>query len=608
MKRQLIGMAIAAGAMLSACQTLENPTEFDAPVQDNATIFTADLGPQTKTYLDFDAESGVYKTKWADGDGIIILASQSDGTFTGEYGHLLDGIGTTSGKFSSNISGEHYLAFYGYRSTLSNLAEGEILPFFLNEQYSRQIIDSTGVRAVEKSFSDFAFPMYAESDTTVFQFKNLGGILKMSLTGTDYISSIYITSNSGVKMSGGSRIIMNDNGGFTTEMVDSLSYDFVRYVLDAKLSETEATDCYIVLPPQTYTGGITIQINSVSGQMIKTISSDFTLERSQIRAIPTFEYRDEVAYSWALVGSMTATPWEEDIPMEFADDVYKLNDISLTEGDMFKFRANGDWAVNLGGVSTLTPIGTNDTLPVYQDGGNFQVTTTGTYDIVLDPVNGLASFICKDSYVECADYDTVASLSDNTKVSVTGLVVATYKRGFILNIGNYWLNTILVYQGPDQSMYQPVIGNQVTVLCEKVTYNSLPELTNISSITVIDASERNYMYGRHYNLTNAADFDSFYWDLYDYVKFDGTLEHSGIYWNVNVDGATVHVGSIMFPDQDLTAFVGKKVLVGGWFCGFSGSNGKYLNIVLREISEASTDGSTEDVTPGDDLPLDDITK
>ena len=604
MKRKLIGMAIAAGAMLSACQTLENPTEFDAPVQDNATIFTADLGPQTKTYLDFDAESGVYKTKWADGDGIIILASQSDGSFKGASGYLVDGIGTTSGKFASDISGEHYLAFYGYRSSASDLSKGEILPFFRVEQYSRQSTDSTGVMTVEKSFSDYAFPMYAESDSTVFQFKNLGGILKMSLTGTDYISSIYITSNSGVKMSGGSRIIMNYNGGFTTEMVDSLSSDFVRYVLNAKLSETEATDCYIVLPPQTYTGGITIQINSVSGQMIKTISSDFTLERSQIRAIPAFEYRNEVTYSWGLVGSMTA--WSEDIPMEFADDVYKLNDISLAEGDQFKFRANGSWAVNLGGVSMPTPIGTNDILPVIQDGGNFLITTTGTYDIVLDPVNGLASFICKDSFVECADYDSVASLSDNTKVSVTGVVVATYKRGFILNIGYYWGNTILVYQGTDQSMYKPVIGNQVTVLCEKIMYNGLPELTNISKITVIDAGERNYMYGQYFDLTSSADFDSFYWDRYDYVKFIGTLEYTGSYWNVNVDGATAHVGSIMFPDQDLTAFIGKKVLVGGWFCGFSGN--KYLNIVLREISESSTDGSTEDVTPGDDLPLDDNTK
>ena len=608
MKRKLIGMAIAAGAMLSACQTLENPTEFDTPVQDNATIFTADLGPQTKTYLDFDAETGVYKTKWADGDDIFILASQSDGTFEAAFGTLVDGIGTTSGKFASNISGEHYLAFYGDGSNASNLAEGEILPFFLVEQYSRQSTDTTGVTTTEKSFSDLAFPMYAESDNTVFQFKNLGGILKMSLTGTDYISSIHIKSNSGVKMSGVSRIIMNDNGGFTTEMVDSLSHDFVKYVLNAKLSETEATDCYIVLPPQTYTGGITIQINSASGHMIKTISSDFTLERSQIRAIPTFEYRNEVTHSWALVGSMTATPWEEDIPMVFTDDVYKLSDISLTEGDLFKFRTNGILAVNFGGVSDPTLIGTNDTHWVIQDGGDFQVTTTGIYDIELDPVKGLASFICKESYVECADYHTIASLSDNTKVSVTGFVVATYKRGFILTLGTYWRrNTILVYQGTDQSMYQPVIGNQVTVLCEKVTYNSLPELKNISSIKVIDDSKDNFMYG-YIDLTSAADFDSFSSDCYDFVKFFGTLEYTGTYWNVNVDGATAHVGSIMSPDQDLTAFIGKKVLVGGCFCGFSGFNGKYLNIVLREISEPSTDGSTEDVTPGDDLPLDDSTK
>ena len=608
MKRKLIGMAIAAGAMLSACQTLENPTEFDTPVQDNATIFTADLGPQTKTYLDFDAESGVYKTKWADGDFIWILASQSDGTFEIALGDLFDGIGTTSGKFASNISGEHYLAFYGEGSDASNVEKGEILPFFHSEQYSRQSTDSTGVTTIEKSFSNFAFPMYAESDNTVFQFKNLGGILKMSLTGTDYITSIYIKSNSGVKMSGGSRIIMNDNGGFTTEMVDSLSSDFVRYVLDAKLSETEATDCYIVLPPQTYTGGITIQINSTSGQMTKTISSDFTLERSQIRAIPTFEYRNEVTHSWALVGSMTATPWEEDIPMVFTDDVYKLSDVSLTEGDLFKFRANGSWAVNFGGVSDPTLIGTNDTMPVVLDGGNLQVPITGIYDIVLDPANCLASFSCKDSYVECADYDSVASLSDSTKVSVTGLVVATYKRGFILNIGTDWRNHILVYQGTDQSMYQPVMGNEVTVLCEKTTYNSLPELKNISSITVIDASELNIMPGDYFDLTSSAAFDSFSLDRYDYVTFFGTLEYTGIYWNVNVDGATAHVGSIMSPAQDLTAFIGKKVLVGGWFCGFSGFNGKFLNIVLREISAVSTDGSTEDVTPGDDLPLDDSTK
>ena len=116
------------------------------------------------------------------------------------------------------------------------------------------------------------------------------------------------------------------------------------------------------------------------------------------------------------------------------------------------------------------------------------------------------------------------------------------------------------------------------------------------------------MYSQYFDLTSSADFDSFYWDRYDYVKFIGTLENSGSFWNVNIDGATAHVGSIMFPDQDLTAFVGNKVLVGGWFCGFSGSNGKFLNIVLREISESSKDGSTEDVTPGDDLLPDDSSK
>ena len=78
----------------------------------------------------------------------------------------------------------------------------------------------------------------------------------------------------------------------------------------------------------------------------------------------------------------------------------------------------------------------------------------------------------------------------------------------------------------------------------------------------------------------------------------GTLQQSGNYWNVIVDGAT-RIGSISFPYQDLTPFIGQKVVVEGWFCGISGS--QYMNIVLKKIYGASDDGGTEDIIPGDDI-------
>ena len=73
------------------------------------------------------------------------------------------------------------------------------------------------------------------------------------------------------------------------------------------------------------------------------------------------------------------------------------------------------------------------------------------------------------------------------------------------------------------------------------------------------------------------------------------------YWNVVVDGAT-RIGSISYPLQDLTPYVGQKVMVLGWFCGLSTSGGNtYMNVMLRKILTPSEDGGTEDIIPGDDI-------
>jgi starch-binding outer membrane protein SusE/F len=92
----------------------------------------------------------------------------------------------------------------------------------------------------------------------------------------------------------------------------------------------------------------------------------------------------EYTYSanrWGIIGNATPGGWSSDQNMAWdaVDGVFKAT-IDLTVGEM-KFRANDDWAVNLGGsLGALT-----------QDGANIQVTTPGNYTITLNPWTRVAT-------------------------------------------------------------------------------------------------------------------------------------------------------------------------------------------------------------------------
>lgn len=86
---------------------------------------------------------------------------------------------------------------------------------------------------------------------------------------------------------------------------------------------------------------------------------------------------NEYTYSanhWGIIGSATADQWNSDQNMTWdaAGKVLKAT-IALTVGEI-KFRANDDWAINLGGaLNALTP-----------GGDNIPIATAGNYTITLD--------------------------------------------------------------------------------------------------------------------------------------------------------------------------------------------------------------------------------
>ena len=83
---------------------------------------------------------------------------------------------------------------------------------------------------------------------------------------------------------------------------------------------------------------------------------------------------DAVKVVWGVIGDATTGGWDTDQDMAW-DDAKKCwtAEVALTAAGGWKFRANDDWAINLGGAfEDLT-----------MDGGNMSVTEDGTYAIEL---------------------------------------------------------------------------------------------------------------------------------------------------------------------------------------------------------------------------------
>ena len=587
MKNRLFGIAVSLMALLSSCETIvEQEISVEVLPAAEQVIFTADLGVDTKTYLEY--QDGVYKTRWNAGDQIFVMATSSDGSYWYDTANLIEGAGTSTGKFAvaTNVTGEKFFAFYG---NFDVYPEGSSCPYLYDYQYSPYL---TG--ADSDNIDGFYFPMYAESTNTTFSFKNLCSILKVGLSGTEYIDNIVFTPNDPTMPVAGSADLQFVDGKPEFSIVDSTAKYSITYYVRETLDETQVKEYYISIPPRTYEGGFTLTINSNTGNMEVKVTDDVTFERSEIRSMPQITFENQVVTTWGLVGSMT--DWGNDVVMTPVDNYQVIEKYYIDAADEFKFRANGAWDVDFG-YAGGDPIQPYTTVELVNGGANMKVSESGYYNIWLDVTGKTAYF---EKIVECSSYDEVAALPDNTKVSVWGYVISPYGRGFVMNIGSYWNNCILVYQGTDQSVYMPVMGNSVSFIATKTTYNNLPELKDIQNVEVISDGVRDYGYNGYYNLYDPEDFANFDSARYVYVKYTGTLKKSGGYYNVEVDGVTERMGSIEFPTQDLTEYIDKKVSVEGWFIGFA-SGGKYLKTVIRSISLVDDEVSNEDVTPGDDI-------
>lgn len=125
-------------------------------------------------------------------------------------------------------------------------------------------------------------------------------------------------------------------------------------------------------------------------------------------------------------------------------------------------------------------------------------------------------------------------------------------------------------------------GDVITVKGSRATYSNMPQLT---SPEVTKTSTTTVTHPSPEDITSS--FDSFSSSTVKYVSYVGTLVQSGNYYNVNVDGATTNTGSILYPTQDLSAFISVPgVTFTGYYVYTSGS--KYINIILTDVKAGNS--------------------
>ena len=233
------------------------------------TINAVIVQPDTRTSLNGPDANGVYKTVWSSGDQIMVFS----GDLACRY-FLKSGENTNKGVFEGYGNSEDLVAVYPLSIGISRT--GATIEVGLPEVQEY----------VSGNIPLGAYPMLGIYGDETFSFRNLCSVLKVPMFGDATVKSITFTpNNAGVKASGKAVINVNST---QLEMDDNSKPSVKLDCPDVKLS-AQPTDFHFVVPAQIYPGGFTLTIATDKGDVVKTLKSDITLDRSVLYPIEAFE-------------------------------------------------------------------------------------------------------------------------------------------------------------------------------------------------------------------------------------------------------------------------------------------------------------------------------
>lgn len=648
MKKILFGTAVAAAAMLSACETLApQDGAIEGTVQETERIIlTATIGADTKTYLEW--EDSVFKTRWAADDEIMIWDRDVD--YVGatdyesylSYAELLSGAGESKAEFAiiedegSGVLPENYVAVYG--EVWPEETTGQWMAWLPRNQ-RREIYETKSGELIQ-GFDRFDYPMIAVGEGKSLNFKNICAVLKVSITGNgEVIKNVSLsTLDEGVYLAGDALLDLNSSrptitlskenvGEYDVDVYSEINFGTTirEYNEDGSWSGEEydvlsddPVECYIVLPAQTYPSGLKLSILTDKGMMEKQLQPSLVFQPSELRELPVFEYETNVSLEskWRLQYA-----WEESLPVFFEEegDWLVIRNQELY-GNYYLYFCNYKGVDSMYGWRNDYNFSTQltNTCGIFEENGQaIDIRHKGYYDLYLDyrtsrlfimTAGTKMTDIPTTDEVFCQDYYRIMNdIPDGAMIKVYGNVQAVYDGGFIMHLGS-WGNAIQVYTYyASEEIKAQLAGLEKGVTLElyatKSTKNGLPQLKDPVWCKVYADDRYDYI-NSSYDIT--SEMDEYQSDHYSYIRYVGRLEISGNYYNVVVDGASLTQGAIHYPIQDLSGYNGKEVAVEGFYAGrtYSSNSGLYyIQTVLTDISLPDVGGSTEDVVPDEDIVI-----
>ena len=182
---------------------------------------------------------------------------------------------------------------------------------------------------------------------------------------------------------------------------------------------------------------------------------------------------------------------------------------------------------------------------------------------------------------ETVEYTAIEFIEADKEATIKGTVVATNARSFLVEDET---GIILVYLGTTPEVN---VGEEVTVSGTVTQYGGMPQFPNSSIITKTGVT--NEVVYPEATVMDGAAMDAFLSSPeINYVEYTGTLNISGSYYNVTIEGAATAVGSIQYPASGfVTATSGAVVKVTGYTIGVSSK--KYVNtmaITVETVEDA----------------------
>lgn len=270
-------MWLLIAVIFVGCTTNEPLTQPTA-LQDR---ICARLESPTRTMLDGTAIT------WSQGDKIALLHAGTPNKIA-EYTLIAEGDkGSTNGIFTGEALGEGApYALYPYAAGVT----------FIENKF-HFTLPATQTYA-PKSFGQRANPMVAKSNAdNVLEFKNLCGVIKLQLLGTQTVSKITLTAVN-EQVAGDMMVDMS----YTTHPALLLDKAGTKSLtlegINARLDATAPTSFYFVVPAQRYAAGLKFTLRNDKGEEIitKITTKELLVNRSKVSALPPVSTEQLVAF------------------------------------------------------------------------------------------------------------------------------------------------------------------------------------------------------------------------------------------------------------------------------------------------------------------------